>query len=78
MIINKRKYTPANSKFKCKDSVIEDGKLISDKFNNFFVNVGPTLAKKIKHSSKCPTRFISYDGVHRFYVESVTEMSCWR
>ena len=43
MIINKRKYTSANSKFNCKDSVIEDGKLISDKFNNFFVNVGPTL-----------------------------------
>ena len=73
MIINKRKYTPAISKFKCKDSVIEDGKLISDKFNIFFVNVGPTLAKKIEHSSKCPTHFISYDAVHRFYLEPVTE-----
>ena len=35
MIINKRKYTAANSKFKDKDSVIEDGKLIYDRFNNF-------------------------------------------
>ena len=53
--------------------MIEDRKLISDKFNNFFVNVGPTLAKKIDHSSKCPTHFISYDAVHRFYLEPVTE-----
>ena len=37
------------------------------------VNVGPTLAKKIEHSSKCPTHFISYDAVHRFDLEPVTE-----
>ena len=51
MIINKWKYTPANTKFKCKDSVIEDGKLIFDEFNIVFVNVGPTLPKKIEHRS---------------------------
>ena len=46
MIINKRKYTPANSKFKCKDSVIEDGKLISDKFNNFFCKCRSYLSEE--------------------------------
>ena len=37
MIINKRKKNnPTCSKFKCNGSVIEDGKVIANKFNDFF------------------------------------------
>ena len=35
-IINKRKYKPVNTKFKCNDTITEDGQVISNKFNNFF------------------------------------------
>ena len=51
MIINKRKCNPTCSKFKCNGSVIENGKVIANKFNDFFINVGPTLAK-IYHQQK--------------------------
>ena len=34
-----------------KDEVVKDTKAIADKFNNFFINVGPTLAKKKYHNN---------------------------
>ena len=46
-IINKRKYRPKNTKFKHNGAIIEDGKLVVDKFNKYFVNVGESLAKSI-------------------------------
>ena len=53
-IINKRKYTPISNKFKDNDKVISDGYIIANKFNNFFINVGKTLAKTIPGSNKMP------------------------
>ena len=44
-IINKRKYCPVNTKFKYNDGEITDGKLIANKFNIFFVNVGESFSK---------------------------------
>ena len=44
---NKRKYI--NRKFKLSDgSITKDKQLISDKFKDFFINVGPNLAKRIE------------------------------
>ncbi|MBY0580901.1 MAG: hypothetical protein K2P53_04385 [Rickettsiales bacterium] len=39
------------------DNQISDGKSIATKFNEFFVNIGPNLASKIKHS---PVHFSNY------------------
>ena len=47
LIINKRKYTPINNKFKDNDKVLSDGNIIANKFNNYFIYVGKTLAKTI-------------------------------
>ena len=47
-IVNKNKMKKINSKFKLPDgSVTENKLLISNKFNDFFINIGPNLAKKI-------------------------------
>ena len=46
-IINKRKYKAVNTKFQCNDTITEDGQVISNKFNNFFVNAGTSSAKNI-------------------------------
>ena len=35
-IINKRKYCPVNSKFQYNGDVISDGKIIANRFNNFW------------------------------------------
>ena len=40
MVIDKRKYSPAYAKFQTNGKIISDVHKISNKFNNFVVNVG--------------------------------------
>ena len=70
IVINKRKYKPINSKLKCNDKITEDGQVISDKSNNFFVNVGTTLAKNIPLSNKSPTEYMITNTTDLFYFRS--------
>jgi len=57
-ILNKgNRITNACNEFKSGDEVITDGKAISNKFNNYFVNIGKTLAEKIQPSK---TTFLEY------------------
>ena len=72
-VINKRKYKPMNTKFKCNDKITEDGQVISDKFNNFFVNVDTTLAKNIPHSNKSPTEYMITNTIDLFILDPVSE-----
>ena len=72
-VINKRKYKPINTKFKCNDKITKDGQVISDKFNNFFVNVGTTLAKNIPHSNKSPTEYMITNTIDLFILDPVSE-----
>ena len=73
MIIYKRKCNPTCSKFKCNGSVIEDGKVIANKFNDFFINVGPTLAKNIPSTKKNPTEYITQNIETVFAVSPVSD-----
>ena len=50
--INKSKYTPINTKFKVNDATANDGNVIANKFNKFFVNVGTVLPKSMPPSDK--------------------------
>ena len=50
-IVNRNKKSQVHSKFKLKDDTFTtDKSVISCKFNDFFVNIGPNLAKKIPPS----------------------------
>ena len=73
MIINKRKCSPTRSKFKYNGSVIEDGKIIANKFNDFFINVGPSLAKKIPSTIKNPTEYITQNTEIVFAINPVSD-----
>ena len=47
-VINRNKKTKFQDKFKFNDgSYTTDMKIICEKFNDFFINVGPSLSKKI-------------------------------
>ena len=72
-VINKRKYKMPCTKFKSNGTIIDDGIDIANKFNNFFVNVGNTLAKSIPTSHKHPNDYISYNASNTFSLEPVTE-----
>ena len=39
----------------------------------FFVNIGPTLANKIKTDHTYPTQYIKYTPVNSFYLAPVTQ-----
>ena len=71
--INKRKHKPINTKFKCNDKITEDDQVISNKFNNFFVNVGTTLAKNIPLSNTRPTEYMITNTTDLFILDPASE-----
>ena len=46
---------------------------IAELFNNFFVNIGPALAKKITTNNKDPTQYITSSPTCSFYLSPITE-----
>ena len=47
--------------------------MISNTFNDVFVNVGQTLAKSIPSSCKEPSDYIWYNAINAFCFDPVTE-----
>ena len=72
-IINKNKTKKIQNKFKITDgTMISDGTLISNTFNEFFVNVGPNLAKKIPKQNISPLQFMSDPLMNSIFLSLVT------
>ena len=58
-VINRNRKVKVNERFKLNDgSVTTDSKVISNKFNEFFVNVGPALANKIPQQDTPPEQYL--------------------
>ena len=53
-------------------SIISDGTLISNKFNDFFTNIGPNLAKKIPHQDISHLDFMGPPLVNSIFLTHVT------
>ena len=58
-VINKNKYRPGCKKFVHNGKIIDDGQVIANKFNDFYVNIGSSLARKIPKTSKCPYDYMT-------------------
>ena len=72
-IIQKNKRSTCQSKFKLPDGPITDDKqLISTTFNDFFVNIGPTLASKIPNVDKSPLLFMCNRVAETIFLSPVT------
>ena len=72
-VIGKNKISMLNNRFKYKGDVLINRKEIADNFNDFFVNVGPNLAKLIPHSNKNSLVFLKQHFIHSFYFHPVVE-----
>ena len=70
--MNKKKYTPISNEFNDNNNIFSDGNIIANKFNNFFINVGKTLAKTIPGSNKKPLEYITNGNINKFYFSPVT------
>ena len=58
-IVNKIKARQSQSKFKLNDeSFTTDGSIISNTFNDFFINIGPNLAGKIPSVGHSPIEYM--------------------
>ena len=57
-VINKKTSTNSCSKFKIGNQITNDKNMIAKGFNNFFINIGPTLANKIPADNRSPTLYM--------------------
>ena len=58
---------------KTNDSIIEDPQEIANKFNEFFANVGPNLAKTIPTTTKQPVDFMKGNFLDSMYLSPTNE-----
>ena len=73
IIINKSKNKKEASGFKYKDTIITNKQVIADKFNEFFVNVGPNLARNIPNTKTKPTAYLKNKVMESFFLQPVSE-----
>ena len=55
-------------------SLIDNQQTIAEKFNEFFVNIGPTLAKKIKKQDISPNSYWKNQMINSIFLNSVTDL----
>ena len=73
-VINKNKKNQLQKEFKLGDgSLTTDMKLICNKFNEFFINVGPSLSTKIPTQNTMPIDYIKNKAIYSMYLEPVSE-----
>ena len=73
MITSNRKCSPTCSKFQCNGSVIEDGKIIANKFNDFLLSMLGHLWLKVPSTIKNPTQYITQNIETIFAINPVSD-----
>ena len=72
-IINKKRFSKTQSQFKLNDgTLLTDKSAISEKFNDFFINIGPTLANKIPDQIRVPGYYLGNPLPNSIFLEPVT------
>ena len=69
-VINKKKCSRNSQQFILNDQVTVDPRAIANGFNNFFVNIGPTLASKITTGGISHRNFLKENLQSSFFLES--------
>ena len=59
MVINRNKVKKNVISFKDNNSVIDDPTAVASRFNNFYTNIGPTLAKAIPKRNSSPVEYLN-------------------
>ena len=73
-ITNKKSKTTNITKIVVDDKVIEEPEVIVNTFNNFFNEIGTTLAQKLPESTRTPESYIKPENDSTFELQNVTEV----
>ena len=72
-IVNRNKSNQLQTKFKLNNGgFTTDGYVISNKFNDFFINIGPNLAANIPKQNLSPLDFMDQPLLNSIYLSEVT------
>ena len=72
-IINNHTTTHPQSKFKSSNGeIITDKYIISQQFNDFFINIGPNLAKNIPNIKAYPKNYLGQALKKTLFLDPVT------
>ena len=72
-IVNKNIMRKYQSKFKLSDgSITCDKSIVSEKFNEFFTGIGPSLAKKIPKQTLSPLNYLGNPIIQSIFLSEVT------
>ena len=66
-MIHKKAVRKPISEIKISGVIVNDSAVIAEKFNNFFTNVGPDLAKVIPTCNKKPTEFLKHSSSNSLF-----------
>ena len=72
-VLNKKKTSSSCSKFYINSQLSNDKNKIVDGFNNFFINIGPTLASNIPSDNRDPTIYMKNQVFNCMVLEPVLE-----
>ena len=72
-IISKKQNSGTSSRFLVNNKFITDKKEISNSFNSFFINIGPSLAGKIPSVDKAPSSFMKNRIIDSIYLTEVID-----
>ena len=73
VIINKNRQSRVQSQFKISDgSTISNKQMISEKFDGFFINIGPSVAGKITKQDKSPIFYLGNKTENSIFIEPVS------
>ena len=78
MVINRNKSKRITTQFRQGNKIIENPTEIANNFNNFFINVGPTLASKILNSHKNPNYYINISILDSFFYPGNMRRGGWK
>ena len=72
-VLNKGKRQTLPDVFNIDGTNIEDKQTISNRFNTFYVNIGPSLAKNILSTEKSPIAYMAQPSLNSIYFWDTDE-----
>jgi hypothetical protein len=77
-VINKKKKDHISDKFEINGKMVTDKMSIANSFNEFYVNVGSSLASKIPSTNINPTSYILNENKHSMFLTPVTHSEIFK